>query len=275
MKSCSDWFFLIFAHFEFATYFRQVGTGATKDWERFGCLARRDSNATHGGRQVEKQEASFNKTKMKSTKSGNKTGIQDCKNTGLENRNVAKPTKSEGKNRDSVTQRGWLTNRTQVSIKTWRMRMKSTKWKTWQQNAPKTPVWLINRWSWPSLKEASSNVSFTGDDGTQFTTSRASSGRNLGKHKLDMCSPVEAQTPAAVKPTSVSGTSRRRCETTFLLPQCGFMVKECGRLTKRGVQQTADCWATEVVHQARMGKNFTFKTSTISVLSSQTLTERC
>lgn len=39
--------------------------------------------------------------------------------------------------------------------------------------------------------------------------------------------------------------------------------------------ETPDCWATKVVYQARMGNNFTFRTSTISVLSTQTLTECC
>ena len=36
-----------------------------------------------------------------------------------------------------------------------------------------------------------------------------------------------------------------------------------------------DCWATEVTRQARKGKNSASKTSTISVISLQTLTEYC
>lgn len=39
--------------------------------------------------------------------------------------------------------------------------------------------------------------------------------------------------------------------------------------------EVPDCWATEVVYQARVGKNSAFKTTGINVLRSQKLTECC
>ena len=39
--------------------------------------------------------------------------------------------------------------------------------------------------------------------------------------------------------------------------------------------ESLDCWATEVMYQARMGKNSTYNTLTISVLSSQTVIDCC
>ncbi len=82
----------------------------------------------------------------------------------------------------------------------------------------------------------------------------------------------------------------RQCQVSFCMCDCTTAwfcrQSECARLASRSVsywkcmahlekenQTTAitDCWASEVLYQARLDKNFTCRTLTISILNSQTI----